>query len=423
MKKLIFNNNRFNIPKLQIAAGIFIGLFFAFTFYLLLCGAREILRFLLIDEDFNTWKLSTNEANFYNLFFAFISLILGQSICFIYWFNRNRGKLQKHRLYKSVVNDQQFLNFSFVFWFAKIGAVFAFLFSSLGGFDVDSIYPHYRYIFILIIIVLFLQTWVSIRRVFRNSLKYLLLTALIISVLSFGLSKINIIDYRIINNYVASKNIHIKYNLTLPKMESDLWFKKHYFYAYELIHIIINHKSEVYLNKIDYDDNYAYETGLKFAYLYIDKAANYRVVDSVKNLLLDNNIRRIAYAAKRKNDNNQMVVFFQHRLNFKSSESPALSDFPDLYPIEISNSSINIKELIKEGIKNHPEYVVNYSFNLDIDFGSYFYVRETVYNTIYEIREEYSLARYSIPFDDLDEDTQMKIRDLYPISLKENIIQ
>ena len=73
-----------------------------------------------------------------------------------------------------------------------------------------------------ILIVLFLQTWVTIRRVYKQkALKWMLYSAAIISVLAFALSKINLIDYQRINQICLEKNISHKYKLELAEIETS----------------------------------------------------------------------------------------------------------------------------------------------------------------------------------------------------------
>lgn len=73
-----------------------------------------------------------------------------------------------------------------------------------GGFYVFSLYPEYNYIFILIVIVLFSQTWNTISLSFkRKGQKWMLISGVLLSITAFGISRINLIDYKTINlNYL-----------------------------------------------------------------------------------------------------------------------------------------------------------------------------------------------------------------------------
>ena len=138
--------------------------------------------------------LNNTEFDFYKLFFAYISLIFGQSIIFTFWFDTPRkysDKLRRKRI--SVLNDNRNLNSYFIFLFAKLSLIIIlFLGIYLGQNSIISdFYKEFKGIFILIIIVLYLQNWVTIRILFRNSWKWIIISAVVVSILAFGLSQIN----------------------------------------------------------------------------------------------------------------------------------------------------------------------------------------------------------------------------------------
>jgi hypothetical protein len=175
---------------------------------------REVARFFSITEKYDIWVLTDQEMNFYNLFFAYLSLIFAQSVCLSQWFGRIRRPFEKINLKKSsILNDQLFLNIFFLSWFFRLATLYALFIGILGaGFYVFSFYPKYNFMFIFMLIVLFLQTWNTIRRAYgRKAFKWMLYSAIIISVLAFAFSRINLVDYQKINEIVLNKNIAYKY--------------------------------------------------------------------------------------------------------------------------------------------------------------------------------------------------------------------
>ena len=218
MKYRLFHTEE-NFPTLkkkEITLSIVLGLFYSFTFYSFLYISRETIRLLSITDEYDIWILSDKEVNFYNLFFAFLSLIFAQSICLSQWFGKSRRK-------SAIINDQLCLNNFFLCWFSQLAILYGLFFGipGMGGFYVFSFYPKYNYLFIFILIVLFLQTWRSIRRIYkRKALKWMLYSAVIISILAFSLSRINLVDYRRINHICLEKNIAHKYNLELAEIET-----------------------------------------------------------------------------------------------------------------------------------------------------------------------------------------------------------
>ena len=65
----------FEIPKSRLIMGLFAGLFFAFCYYAFMYLTRETFRFASLTVDYDLWILTDNEVRFYNLIFAFISVI------------------------------------------------------------------------------------------------------------------------------------------------------------------------------------------------------------------------------------------------------------------------------------------------------------------------------------------------------------
>ncbi len=214
------NPNFIELSTPRIIAGVILGLLYSFSFYSFLYIIRETFRVLTVTENYDLWVITENEVSFYNLFFAFLSVILGQSVCFVFWFDQPK-KLFGNRNYRksAIVNDQRFLNWYFLSWFSKAAVVFGifFGFTFPESRNVFSLYPDFGYVFILILITLFLQTWTTIRLTYiRRSFKWFLVSMVCVSVISFGLSKFNLVNYKSINQSILSKNIHYKYKLDLP---------------------------------------------------------------------------------------------------------------------------------------------------------------------------------------------------------------
>lgn len=156
------------------------------------------------------WILSDNEVSFYNLFSAYLSVITALSVCFSFWFDAPK-KIFAKKQYKriSIVHEQRFLNACFLSWFPKFMLVTIVWFGVTfpNGFLVFNLYSEYKYLFILIIIVLFLNLWTTIRLTLkRQSFKLMIASALILSAFAFGLSKVNFADYHKINNIYLQKN-------------------------------------------------------------------------------------------------------------------------------------------------------------------------------------------------------------------------
>lgn len=207
------------IPKYKYLVGVVVGLLMAFFLYALQYMTREMMRASSISK-YDVWMLSDAEVSFYNLIFAFVAVIMGQSFCLEYIFNRPKhtfntrpGRLQ------TIVNDQRFLNWNFLAWFTRVATMYGLMFCTAGNGDyyIMSLYPDFNYLFILMAIVLFLQTWNGLLLTFKmRAFKWMLVSMLIVTILSFGLSKVDIVDYKALNEMVINKRLDVQYNLRLP---------------------------------------------------------------------------------------------------------------------------------------------------------------------------------------------------------------
>lgn len=463
MKKQITNIDPkiFEIPKARFVIGILIGVFYSFAFYSLLYLMRELFRILSVTKDYDLWILTDKEVNFYNLFFAFISVILAQSACFKFWFDRPRKIFEKkHHRKTTLVNDQRVLNWYFLNWFSKLAIIFASMFGigSRGGFYVFSFYPDYNYIFILIVIVLFLQTWNTIRLTFKQkSLKLMLLTAVIISTIALGLSRINLIDYNAINQKYLTKNIHYNYRLELPKTQNyeklcrsslieNIYLVKSKNHNETAPFIVVeNNKTDIQgLKKIisdwqamrdEFDINYmVYQ-------LHIDKTVKMVFVNQLKNELAKLGCRRIAYAVvpqKPKYDiryykdcsfPTQIINWHSEWFNPKKVYND-INRFQNIINIKqstsgecfINNKTIantDIKKTIKHLITNNYDYIIKFHVNDSVKFSDYFRIILYSNEAINDLRKEYSLKNYSKQFEDLDYDERKEIQMKIPLHLFE----
>jgi hypothetical protein len=202
------------ISEFKAITGIILGLAFAVSLYLLLYLTRDIFRVLSIisaqNDVASIWILSDAETRFYNFFYASIALIIGQSVCLTYWFDLPRKYFSRRNLPRHlVVPDQKGLNYFFLSWFSQLAVLFGVFFCVAipAGFRFINLHQDYKEIFFLIPIVLYLNTWTSIRRRYKKqSFKWMIITLITLSLLSYGLSRINPVDYRSINQILMNSD-------------------------------------------------------------------------------------------------------------------------------------------------------------------------------------------------------------------------
>ena len=134
-----FYNSKINfnsISRKRIVLSILLSLISALVIYSFFYVFRENFRMMNLDFENRPIIISEVNRNFHNLFFATISLIFGNSIAINFLISRPQLIISKRNIKRSrILNDQVFLSFNFIYWFAKIWffiGVFSFL---TIGFD------------------------------------------------------------------------------------------------------------------------------------------------------------------------------------------------------------------------------------------------------------------------------------------------
>ena len=452
-----FLHSKQEFPKIdrkKFILSIVVGIYFSFTLYLLLYLTRESLRLFSVTWEYDIWVLSDAEVNFLNLFFAFISLIFAQSMCFSYWFVKPRKAFEKRNVHKlALANDQRVLYISFLGWsclFALLSYIYSYVFLAY------SFYPKYNYLFILLIIVLFLQPWVTIRRIYKGkSLKWMLISALVISVLAFGYSRINIVDYHSINEIFLKKNIAYKYKLALAETNTWEWNLYLPSPARDTYLCLVNQSSDsgklndpilifngAELSFNDLEKNLPHLSTMEdyehlrpyFSYKsYIDKAIKMSFVNRLKKILTNAEYPSIAYIVTPENwyYNSQYSphFFIVQRLYAEETYNDAnLKDF-ELFSVSYVNDSVQVNNIayakndfysiMKQEIEQHDNYLVVFSFEEEMIFADYIFVLDELRRAVFDIRNAYAIANYSKGYEMLPSKEFDIVRSKIPFRLME----
>jgi len=451
------------ISRIRFIAGIIIGLFYSFSFYSFSCLTREGFRLLSVSKYYDTWELTASEVNFYNLFFAFISVIIGQSVCFTFWIDRPKIFFRKFNLRRStILNDQRILNWYFLYWFSTLAVYFGIFFGPTlhVGYYAFSFYPEYNYIFILIIIVLFFQTWKTIRQVFKDrSITWLLISMILLSGISFGFSKIQLFDYKKINEGLLRKSIHYNYNLELP--ESDVYQLIEKKSQIEDIFIVTSKENPNNSEPIILIDNKEIaladlpekirelqllkdECDVKFMIfqLHIHRDIKMSFINKLRNQLINVGIRKVSYAVTPCNPEFDQRYYedMSLRLFLPKYHSDSL-DFQEIIkkfnkggnifeikPLESGDCPFNdtiikvedLKEKYKNQMIQNPNNIVKIYSNEKVDFSAYIKILSDLLTVVHELRDVYSMSEYSLKYDELyDYEKRKAIRKKYPILIFE----
>lgn len=446
-----------NISKSQFIIGIVLGLVYAFVFYSFLYLVRESLRGMSITEEYDLWTLSSKEVRFYNLFLAFISVIIGQSICFSFWFYKPKQVFQKLKIRRNrIVHEQRFLNWYFLSWFSKIALIIALVFGNAfeGGFYAFSFYPDYKYLFVLIIVVLFLQTWNAIRINFgAKSLKLMLISAGVITFTAFLISNVNLIDSKAFNEIVLSRKIENRYNFELPESDSYIELKhkylvsKYYFVEDTVTKrpIIVKDKKEISFKGIPFEMSnfcdYISENEIPFVtyQLHIHKEMKMKYVNPLIREFSAYG-SRVGFAVipkKNKDKKHHINASFRSRycqyskgfddasfrgkykgfeniIRIKQNEDGSYS----VNEVFIKDNKTTI-EILKKEIQSNSNYLIEFSMDLNATFASYINILSTCRTAVSELRDAYSLNKYWTKVESLHYEQRSEVYDKFPVRVYE----
>lgn len=452
----------FEIPKSKLIAGILIGLGYAISFYSFLYVFREVFRIFTAPWTYSLWVLSDSEVNFYNVFFAFISVIFGQSICFTFWFNKPKKLFGRRYLRQiNIVNDQRVFTWYFLSWFSKLALAFGIMFgATIGDFHYAfSFYPDYNYLFILIIVVLYFSSWSNIRLTFkRKSLKWLLTSMILVAALSFGLSRINVIDYRTLNEKYLENDIFYKYTLELP--ESDFYQKHEKRSLVEDIYIVkkknepentkptvVINNAEIALKDIERtifelsSKRHEAERNYITYQFFIHKDIRMNFINELKAEVSKVGVKRIAYAVVPENPEFDQryygnLAFFTRLFNYFSDSTSYMKLYNEVSgfsnQIEIKGLNNNeclvngspikfsqLKETLFNQISKDTNFVIKIDMGVEDSFSSYLNILNSSYKSIREIRNLYALSKFRREFDLLDTEKMRMVAKKYPFRIFE----
>ncbi|WP_417861123.1 hypothetical protein [Winogradskyella sediminis] len=189
----------------RIVLSVIIGLLSAIILYGFYDVLRETDRMLFLDFENRPVIIPESERQLHNLFFAAISMIIGNSIGISYLFSRSQKAFSRRNNKRDrILNDQAFLGATFLHWFTKIWFLFCVFTSQFMGtkFIDTFLWPS-----ILLVIVLYLDTWKTLLTVIKNNRwKIQSIHLIVFVVLTFMLSRINFIDYKSLDASIIASN-------------------------------------------------------------------------------------------------------------------------------------------------------------------------------------------------------------------------
>lgn len=201
--------------KVYLWGAVIVWLLLSFSLYSFMYIVREVLRNWTYYNSRETMLVLTEgEHYFYNFFYACLACIIASGIVMDLILKRNLRHLRRAKHKRLLLlNDQSALNAYFLSWFSKLALVYGLIITINNGYTAIDFYDDYVYFFIALLIVLFLHQWLSLRRTFkRQSLQWMSIAIICIGLISFGFSRIDLINYRLFENNLVTHS----YWLRLP---------------------------------------------------------------------------------------------------------------------------------------------------------------------------------------------------------------
>ena len=203
-----FSKEKISIQKIGIQKfwiGIVLGLLSAIIITIAFNYFRELFRFFTtLSADLLI--LRESELQFYNYFFASLGTVLGLSITVSIWMTNNNHKRKKDRIYKQYART----NIFFLFWLilmmiARFGSVIPFILYGMPGYDNQlNLFEDFWLLFVLIPIVVFIQSWFIVRLIYRSG-KWILFSFLICLLIAFTIKQTTSINQEILNKTYFKK--------------------------------------------------------------------------------------------------------------------------------------------------------------------------------------------------------------------------
>lgn len=356
-RKRILLRQSLPISKFRFWAGFIVSVLLSLFLYQFFILGRDLLRVLTFSDHFNYLEFSKNELLFYNLFYAFLALIIGQSFFLKIIFDTNK-KIGEKRIQfkrKKIVHNQNIWIWFFLLWIFRFATMYSFL--NMVGFgqkinyapvfyEYFNFYEEYPYLFVLIILVLFLQSWQGLGVTIRNYFKYLVGSFILISILAFSFSKINIWDVEKYFKEKHSQNPYIKGNIHLPKVsftESlSLRHKKKEFFITKDLKISYNNKEldsiEFLMNILEKDKYPQYSVFKPFVQLNVDENVPLKKVYDIEKIIYANSDYEIAFAAYPKKIKLKETIYQEHSVGLFENNS-FKSNYENLITLHLINEN------------------------------------------------------------------------------------
>lgn len=461
-----FNSSTFavnSISKFRIIVGLVMGLGYSFIFYAFQFILRETIRVLSVSDAYEIWILTDQEVTFYNWFFAAVAVLVGQSICLTYWYSKPHKFGNKRRFSRaSIINNQQFLLSNFLMWCLKLGFLYGLFFGMTwpNSHRAFSLYPKYSIcFFVLLILLLFFQSWNSIRlKIKGKTYQWMLISFFSLGGLSYGISSVHIVDFRAFEKKMLKQNMEYTYNLQVP-VEKEFYVNDYcsisgdnYYLVRDTADVI---KTLLKQDRItpfsDSEQKILIKSGRLLAHdlrynhdiipaLYIDRRIPMQVVIQLFQLFNDEDYWQLGLAVKdsEKTIENRVLPYrflivkpgFITNLDAYEtmlSNTASISNKIDVYQDEAGKYKFNntdisnniIAEMLFRSFMNEPDFYIHYHCDDQLNYEDYIHFRLSCNRAALRLRNVEAWDKYGMPFEGCNFEIQQHIAETHPLRIIE----
>lgn len=442
IKQLGFSHLRWILSGL-----IFIGM--SCAYYGFFYVVREALRLNSINEDYNIFTFSDFEVWFWNFLIALLAVIIGMSTSIEFLVNAPRTKKLNQLQRTSILNDQRFLQWGFLFFALELFVSLGLSFGYVWGKVVHTVLFSKEIAIILLFsaIVIYLKQFHSVVRWIKvKPIVIYFWGILLVCLFAMLLSFINFYDYKNINESVLRKNVPYAYEYVQPV--SEILQVSNPYYWREKIYVVhdknieeiepkyIYQHEEVTLKELkaklkDQLSNLAQYDGAKFAILlHINARTNMEYVNKLKFILAEVGIPKAHYQVVSTKYDLEDAFISEYIPNHLIPQTPEDNQDDFLkYSIHITDddlsfnqtkvSSSNFKDTVERIIQNESNIVFDISYPSTLTFGKYIVTRSQMMSVFQNVRDEYAQSKYGKLLDFLDRNHQSEVRKRFPILIND----
>ncbi|MFT5724935.1 MAG: hypothetical protein ACI9JN_002058, partial [Bacteroidia bacterium] len=205
--------------KVVLWSGVLLSMLISSALYALLHSFLEAIRWMSVLNQLDFWFLDPLSRVSYSTSVASFSVVFGQSVGLQYIVKSlSRKKSSRRHQLRYALNDQSNLTWYSLFWLTSFVFYLSILFYTLGPIN-SGLMDHKKvgFIVFLISLMLFLNNWVGLLRIYRNKIYKWIGLALVFNLLFIGLlSRWSPIENDFIDKSVRNSLPQLNYPLEYP---------------------------------------------------------------------------------------------------------------------------------------------------------------------------------------------------------------